>query len=92
MSGKTKRVYILTLLLCVVFIAAKLHCCVELNSRTMDSRVCPICSLAGTAITTPSLIMAMVPAINRLEVFSAMAIVLVVVLRNVTPRAPPASS
>ena len=91
MPGKTKRIYFLTLLLGVVFLAAKLHCCVELNSRTMDSHVCPICSSAGTALAPPSLIMAMVPAINRLEVVSVMPTVLVVVLCNVTLRAPPAS-
>jgi len=57
----------------------------------MDSRVCPICSTAGVAIATPSLIMAIVPAINRLEVFGVMATVPVVVLRSVAPRAPPAA-
>ena len=91
MRNKTKRVYFLTLLLGVVFLEAQLHCCVDLPSRTMDSHVCPICSTAGTAIATPSLIMAMVPAINRLEVFSVMATVPVVVLRSVAPRAPPAA-
>jgi hypothetical protein len=91
MPGKRKHLYFLTLLLGVILVTAKLHCCVELNSRTMDSHVCPICSAARTALATSSLIIALVPAINRLEVFNVMATVLVIVHRNVTLRAPPAS-
>ena len=91
MPGKTKRIYFLALLFGGIFLAAQLHCCVDLNSKTVDSHVCPICSTVGTAIATPSLIMAMAPAINRLEVFGLLAPVLVVVFRNVTPRAPPAA-
>jgi hypothetical protein len=87
----SKRVYFLALLLGVVFLAAQLHCCVDLNSRTLDSHVCPICSAAGAAIATPSLTIAMVPAINRLEVFVVTATVPVVVPRNVGPRAPPSA-
>jgi hypothetical protein len=90
MPAKTKRVYVLALLLGVVFLAAQLHCCLELNSGTLDSHLCPICSTTGSAVAAPSLTMAMVPAINRLEVLPVVATVLVVVLRNITPRAPPA--
>lgn len=57
----------------------------------MDSHVCPICSTAGTAIATPSPIMTIVPAINRLEVFGVLVPVPVVVPRNMAPRAPPAA-
>jgi len=42
------------------------------------------------AIATPSLIMAMAPAINQMVVPSVMAAVPQVVFRNVAPRAPPA--
>lgn len=87
----SKSVHFLALLLGVVFLAAQLHCCVDLNSRTLDSHVCPICSAAGAAIATPSLTIAMVPAINRLEVFVVTATVPVVVPRNVGPRAPPSA-
>jgi len=87
----SKRVLFLALLLGVVFLAAQLHCCVDLNSRTLDSHVCPICSAAGAAIATPSLTIATVPAINRLEVFVVTATVPVVVPRNVGPRAPPSA-
>jgi hypothetical protein len=91
MSVHSKQVQFLALLLGIVFLAAQLHCCVDLNSRTVDSHVCPICSATGTAIPTASLIIAMVPAINRLEVFVVTATVTVVVLHNVGPRAPPAA-
>jgi len=91
MSVHSKRVHFLALLLGVVFLAAQLHCCVDLNSRTLDSHVCPICSTAGAAIATPSLTIATVPAINRLEVFVVTATVPVVVPRNVGPRAPPSA-
>src|ERR1700693_3135626 len=50
MPGKAKQVYFLALLLVAVVVAAQLHCCVELNSNTLDSHVCPICSSAGAAI------------------------------------------
>jgi hypothetical protein len=90
MPRKTRRIYFLVLLLGFVFLAAQLHCCLELNSRAMDSHACPICSTAGTAITTPFLVMEMMPSMHRLEVSGVMATVPAVVFRNVAPRAPPA--
>jgi hypothetical protein len=91
MPSKTKRAYFLALLLGIVFLGAQLHCCVDLNSGPVSSHACPICSTAGSAIATPSLILAMVPAVNRLEVLGVTTEVPVVDLRNVSPRAPPAS-
>jgi hypothetical protein len=91
MSVNSKKVQFLALFLGIIFLAAQLHCCVDLNSRTVDSHVCPICSATGAAIATACLIIAMVPAINRLEVFVVTATIPVVVLRNVGPRAPPAA-
>lgn len=90
MPGRPKRVYFLVLLLGGIFLAAQLHCCVDLNSGTLESHVCPVCSTVGTAIAPPSLNVATLPAINRLEVLRVVATVPVVVLRNVAPRAPPA--
>jgi hypothetical protein len=91
MPGKTRRIYFLAMLLCTVFLAAQLHCCVELHSSTLDSHICPICSTAGIAIATPSLTMAMAPAVNRLETIPVMAALSVVVSRLIAPRAPPAA-
>ena len=91
MPGRIKQVYFLVLLLGVVFLGAQLHCCADLSSNSADSHICPICSATGTAIATPSVIITMVPAINRLVVVSEVAAVPVVVFRNVAPRAPPAA-
>jgi hypothetical protein len=91
MRSKTKAVYFVAILLGIVFLGAQLHCCVDLNTGAMNSHVCPICSAAGSAVAPPSLVMAMVPAVNRLEVVGVTPDLPVVVLRNVSPRAPPAS-
>lgn len=91
MSVNSKKVQFLALLLGIIFLAAQLHCCVDFNSRTVDSHVCPICSATAAAIATACLIIAMVPAINRLEIFVVTATIPVVVLRNIGPRAPPAA-
>ncbi len=66
-------------------------CLLALNSSTMDSHACPICSTAGIAVATPSLNLALVPAINRPETPPVIAVVSIVLFRNVAPRAPPAS-
>lgn len=89
MRNETRRVYFLALLLGAVFLAAQLHCCVDLNSTGMDSHLCPICSTAGSAIATPSLVMVMVPAINRLEVIVSVHLVSAEFARAAFPRAPP---
>ncbi len=90
MPVKTKCVYILALLLAVIFLAAQLHCCVELNSVSAGSHACPICAAAGSVIVTPSLVIIMVQSINRFEMAGEMSKIFVVVLRNIGPRAPPA--
>jgi len=90
MPSASKQVCFLFLLLGAILLTAQLHCCVDLNSRTIDSHVCPICSTAGTAVPTASLILEMVPAINRLEVSGVIVSVPFVVPRSAAPRAPPA--
>jgi len=92
MPEKSKRILFLALLLGGILLAAQLHCCVDLNSRSLDSHVCPICSAAGTAVPTPSLIVEMAPAINRLEISGVIVSVPLVVPRSIAPRAPPAVS
>ncbi len=91
MPGKPRYVYFLALLLAGIFLAAQLHCCVDLNSSSLDSHACPICSTAGIAVATPALTLALVPATNRLEAPAIIAVVSIVVFRNVAPRAPPVS-
>ena len=89
MAVKSTRIYLLAVLLGVVFLAAQLHCCLELNSGTLKTHACPICSTTGTAIATSSPVVAMVPAVNRLEVSGVTVEIFIVVLRNIAPRAPP---
>ena len=90
MPEKSRRFFFLALLLGGILLAAQLHCCVDLNSRALDSHVCPICSAAGTAIAPPSLGVEMAPAINRLEISGMPTGVPLVVPRSIAPRAPPA--
>jgi hypothetical protein len=90
MSEKSKRYFFVALLLGGILIAGQLHFCVDLNSRALDSHVCPICSAAGAALPAPSLIVEMAPAINRLEISGIPAAVPLVVPRGISPRAPPA--
>ena len=90
MPAKSKQFFFVALLLGGILLAGQLHCCVDLNSRSLDSHVCPICSAAGTAVPTPSLMVEMAPAINRLEISGVIVSVPLVVPRSIAPRAPPA--
>jgi hypothetical protein len=91
MPAKSERFLSVALLLGGILLAGQLHCCVDLNSRSLDSHICPICSAAGTAVPTPSPIVEMAPSINRLEVFGGGVSVPLVVPRSIAPRAPPAA-
>src|SRR5258708_5606927 len=64
MPEKSKRFLFLALLLGGTLLAAQLHCCVDLNSPSLDSHVCPLCSAAGTAVQTSSLIIEMATAVS----------------------------
>ncbi|HTA58983.1 MAG TPA: hypothetical protein VK805_12540 [Candidatus Baltobacteraceae bacterium] len=90
MPAKSKRFLFVALLLGGILLAGQLHCCVDLSSRSLDTHVCPICSATGTAVPTPSLIVEMAPAINRIEVAGDVVFVPLVAPRSIAPRAPPA--
>ena len=89
MRGRCKLVFLVATLIAGVLFGAQLHCCLDLSSQSIDSHVCPICSIAGAALVTSSLTIEMAPAINRLEDFSAPAVVSAEVPRDIAPRAPP---
>ena len=89
MRGRCKLALLLATLLASVLFGAQLHCCLDLSSQSIDSHVCPICSVASAAIVTSSLTFEMAPAINRLEDFSVPAVVSSEVPRDIAPRAPP---
>ena len=90
MRDRTKLPLLLGALLASVLFGAQLHCCLDLNSQTLDSHVCPVCSAAGSAILTSAVHVEMAPAVNRLEEFRVLAVVPLVAPRSIAPRAPPA--
>ena len=78
------------LLLAVVFLAAQFHFCADLNSGLSGSHPCQLCSTAGSAVTTQVLGLAVVPVVDKLEVFAVILSFFVEVPRATAPRAPPA--
>ena len=91
MRHPAKLAFVLAALLASVLFGAQLHCCLDLNSQTLDSHLCPICSVAGSAIVTAAPHVEMAPAVNRLEEFRVSTVVPPVVPRDIAPRAPPAA-
>ena len=89
MSGKTHRIALFALLLGVILLAAQFHLCADLTAGPLSSHICPICSTAGSVIPTQSPSMAIVPAMNRLEVFAMIVPVSTELPRTISPRAPP---
>ena len=89
MGKRPKLAFLLAALLAGVVFGAQLHCCLDLSSQSIDSHVCPICSVAGAAIVTSSLTMETAPGINRLEDFFLPVLVSSAVPRDIAPRAPP---
>jgi hypothetical protein len=77
------------LLLGIIFLAAQFHFCADLNSGPSGSHPCQLCSTAGSAVTTPTLALAVVPVVNRIEVFAKIQSPSVEVQRSTSPRAPP---
>ena len=90
MPGKTQRIAFFALLLGVILLAAQFHLCADLTAGPLSSHICPICSTAGSVVPTQSPSMAIVPAMNRLEVFAVTVPVSTELPRTVAPRAPPA--
>jgi hypothetical protein len=77
-------------LLGIIFLAAQFHFCADLNSGPSGSHPCQLCSTAGSAVTTETLDLAVVPVTDRLEVFVTILSPSVEVQRTTSPRAPPA--
>jgi hypothetical protein len=77
------------MLLGVVFLAAQMHYCVDVAPQSSNSHICPVCSTAGHAVTTPTVNFAATPAIHRLRIFPQSIPVSAVQLREVAPRGPP---
>ncbi len=89
MQSKTQRIRILALLLGFIFLGAQFHFCADLTATPSASHICPVCSTAGSVVSTPSPRVAIVPVTNRLEVAPLVVSVSSAVPRSTSPRAPP---
>jgi hypothetical protein len=90
MFANPNRTRVCALLLGIVFLAAQFHFCADLNSDPSGAHPCQLCSTAGSAVTTETLDLAVVPVVDRLEVFAKTHSPSVEVQRTTSPRAPPA--
>ncbi|MGB7283671.1 MAG: hypothetical protein WBE13_15505 [Candidatus Acidiferrum sp.] len=84
------RTRICAVLLGLIFLAAQFHFCADLSSGPGGgSHPCQLCSTAGSAITTPTLNLAIVPLVDRLEFVVTILSPSVELPRTTSPRAPP---
>ncbi len=90
MFANPKKARLCALLLGIIFLAAQFHFCADLNSGPSGSHPCQLCSTAGSAVTTPTLDLAVVPVVNRLEVFAKIVSPSLEIQSFTSPRAPPA--
>src|SRR5438094_8015425 len=68
MRSKAYRVRVVALLLGIIFLGAQFHFCTDLSASPSSTHFCPVCSVVGSAVTTQSSTVALIPAANRLEV------------------------
>jgi len=90
MFANPNRTRVCALLLGIIFLAAQFHFCADLNSGPSGSHPCQFCSTAGSAVTTQTLNLAVVPVVDRLKIFTLILSPSVEVQRTSSPRAPPA--
>jgi hypothetical protein len=90
MFANPHRTRVCAVLLGIIFLAAQFHFCADLKSGPSGSHACQLCSTAGSAVTTETLDLAVVPVVDRLEVFAKILSPSVEVQRTTSPRAPPA--
>jgi hypothetical protein len=60
MLGRPHKLAILALILAVLFVSAQFHQCADLSSNSSASHVCPVCSMAASAVVTESPVIAFV--------------------------------
>src|SRR5438552_17462010 len=90
MQSKTQRIAILALLFGVVFLGAQFHFCADLTATPSASHICPLCSTAAYAVASQSLVIAIVPVLNRLDLAPLIVLISSAFSRATSPRAPPA--
>ena len=85
MSRKHMRLA-LVLFLGFVFLAGQFHVCADPSA----THACPFCTMAGSAILTPSPRVSFIPVLDRLEVAAVAFEISADAPRTTSPRAPPA--
>ena len=93
MRSKANRVRLVALLLGIIFLGAQFHFCTDLSASASSpsaTHFCPVCSVVGSAVTTQSPTVALIPAANRLDVVSVVLVDSSAFPRATSPRAPPA--
>jgi hypothetical protein len=54
MFVRAHKLTLLALFLAVVFVGAQFHQCADLSSNSSATHVCPVCSMAASAVVTAS--------------------------------------
>jgi len=90
MFGNSNKLRWCALLLGIVFLAAQFHFCSDINgAQAGSSHPCQLCSTAGSAITTSTVSLSVIPLIHRLELGALVVVESVDSSRATSPRAPP---
>jgi hypothetical protein len=90
MSARAHKLTIIALLLAVLFLAAQFHQCADLSANSSASHVCPVCSVAGTVVTTVSPVIAFVSTDAQFVAQPAPRVVSSHIPYAASPRASPA--
>ncbi len=89
MPARGVRLAILALSLVVVLLAAQFHFCADGPSVTANSHLCPLCTVAGSAIVTPPPSIALVTVARQLALPPRLNSASSTNPRPSSPRAPP---
>ena len=92
MHRNVAGIRILTLLLALLFLGGQFHLCTDLSAGPVSSHTCPLCNTASSAIAPQTLLLAVMPLSNRLEVLYSNLKRWTDLPRAVSPRAPPSGS
>jgi len=79
------------LLLAIIFLGAQLHLCADLPGVSPGTHICPVCSVVGAAVETPSPKINFESVIKPLEMRAFVVVNAPEIPRGTSPRAPPAS-
>ncbi|MBS1864322.1 MAG: hypothetical protein JSS69_00245 [Acidobacteria bacterium] len=90
MSARVHKLTFVALLLAVLFLAAQFHQCADLSANSSSSHICPICSVAGTVVTTASPVISFVSTDTQFAAQPAPRVVSSHIPYAASPRASPA--